>query len=108
MSMDRKEFKEAWNTVVKIYEETRFEVRGPELATQKIVEALGRDKALEAFATVVQWKKWDGRISSRNRERLGEIEINSDNLSVNAAFSGLDKIHTAHIDQLIDYLYKEG
>lgn len=106
--LEPKKCAENWKEVVKIYNETRE--TNPEETMKKIVEALGFDTAKETFATVSAIKKHDGRIYGKNREYMDNISINPESVEWKSGnpmlYSGLDDIHTAHINQLIGELRK--
>ena len=104
-----KECAEAWKIVVKYYKETA-DANNPKVTIQKVVDELGLAKAKEVFAVVSRIKHYDGRIYGRNREYMESIPINYDCVVWNSdnpvIYSGLDDIHTAHINQLIGELKK--
>ncbi len=100
----------AWRKVCQIYDETR-EINRPKITSERIVEELGLEAALETFATIAKIKERDGRISNRNREYLrvitvyrGSIERDHSNPLFDTGL--LDHIHTSHIDNLITELIR--
>ncbi len=101
--MNPKELKDAWQTVVKIYNETRD--TDPQTTMQKIIGVLGKDKAKEVFACVTQLKSHDGRIYGENRKAMNQVQVDPDALVWESrnpmTRAGLDDIHTTHINQLI-------
>lgn len=102
--------KEAWETVVKIYDESMASGEIPEKTMDKIIDALGRDKAVEVFAVISKIKKHDGRIYGENRKWMDSIDVDQECVlwerSNPMLSAGLDAIHTTHIDQLITELRK--
>lgn len=107
--MTPKECAKAWKIVVKCYTETA-DANNPKVTIQKVVDKLGIAKVKEVFAVVSRIKHYDGRIYGRNREYMESIPINYDCVVWNSdnpvIYSGLDDIHTAHINQLIGELRK--
>lgn len=104
---DLKEIAKVWNGIIEVYKETIPE-NNPKITVAAIYQKFGKVKANEAFATVAEIKKHDGRISSRNRKKLSSIPVDP-NCTVwdrtNPMLSvDLDYIHTAHIDNLITEL----
>ena len=81
----------------------------PKVTVSAIYKKFGKAKANEAFATIAEIKKHDGRISQRNRKRLSSIQVNPDctvwDRMINPMIgTDLDYIHTAHIDNMITEL----
>lgn len=106
--MTSKECAKAWKMVVSIYDETRDET--PAVTMQRIIKELGKQQAMEVFATVVAMKKDDGRISDKNKEAMNAVEYNHESAVWGngnpMVYAGLDFIHPAHINQLITELIK--
>ena len=100
--MVKEEYNKAWEKVRKIYRETD----NPKEAADRIVKELGFDTAIQVFAAVAKIKERDGRIYGRNREWTKQIAIHDDFYKENnhRLISGLDDIHTSHIDQIITQL----
>ena len=105
---DLKEIAKVWNGIIETYKETISE-NNPKITGAAIYRKFGKAKANEAFATIIEIKKHDGRISSRNRKKLSSIPVNPDctvwDRMINPMLSvDLDYIHTAHIDNMITEL----
>lgn len=104
---DLVEIAKVWEGIVKIYKET-IPQNNPKVTVAAIYKKFGKEKANEAFATIAEIKKYDGRISPWNRKKLSSIPVNPDYTvwdSNNPMFrTDLDYIHTAHIDNMITEL----
>lgn len=61
------------------------------------VDAMGADDTRFALACIINYYKWDGRISRRNKEYAANIKT-CDITSM--------EIHLAHVDQLMDAMRK--
>ena len=61
------------------------------------VEAMGADDTRFALACIINYYKWDGRISRRNKEYAANVKT-CDITSM--------EIHLAHVDQLMDAMRK--
>ena len=101
---DLKEIAKIWDGIVEIYKET-IPQNNPKVTVSAIYKKFGKAKANEAFATIAEIKKHDGRISQRNRKRLSSIQVNPDctvwDRMINPMIgTDLDYIHTAHIKTL--------
>ncbi len=107
--MTSKECAEAWETVIKCYDETRVE--NPKITMKRIIDTIGVEKTKEVFATVAKIKQHDGRIYGENRKYMESITINPESVERKSEnpmiYTGLDHIHTTHIDNLITELRKE-
>ncbi len=104
--MTAKECADNWRRIVEIFWET--EGSTPEVAVSRIVAEIGRDDAFVVFSTIAHIKDHDGRIYGRNRNIMDQtpyvkdaVEWVSGNPMLRA---GVDKIHTAHINQMIGAL----
>lgn len=108
--MTPKECAEAWKTVIKCYDETRV-TNNPKVTIEKITEILGIENTKEVFATVAKIKQHDGRIYGENRKYMESITVNPECVIQRNGnpmiYSGLDHIHTAHINNLITQLREE-
>lgn len=105
---DLKEIAKIWDGIVEIYKET-IPQNNPKVTVSAIYKKFGKAKANEAFVTIAEIKKHDGRISQRNRKRLSSIQVNPDctvwDRMINPMIgTDLDYIHTAHIDNMITEL----
>ena len=105
------EIAKVWDGIIETYKET-IPQNNPKVTVAAIYKKFGKSKANEAFATIAEIKKHDGRISSRNRKKLSSIPVNPDctvwDWMVNPMLRcDLDYIHTAHIDNLITELEVE-
>ena len=104
---DLKEITKVWDGIVDIYKAT-ISQNNPKFTVTQIYKKFGKAKANEAFATIAEIKKHDGRISQRNRKRLSSIPVNPDctiwDRSNPMLRTDLDYIHTAHIDNMITEL----
>lgn len=105
---DLKEVAKVWNGIVETYKETIPE-NNPKVTVAAIYKKFDKAKVNEAFATIAEIKKYDGRISLRNRKKLSSISVNPDCTVWDRRFNpmigtDLDYIHTAHIDNLITEL----
>jgi len=100
---------ESWKEIVSIYENT-IHKNNPALTMENIIFALGFITARETFAVIAAFKKNDGRISPSNRDYITSIPFDYKCLDINnynpIIYSGIDRIHTAHIDNLISELRK--
>ena len=101
---------EKWLRIKEIIKVGMNKHNRPDYTAKEIVDEIGMDDALEVFATVAWIKKHDGRIYGLNRDFMNSIEINTLNAAWNhennMMSTGLDDIHTAHLDQIITYLRK--
>lgn len=101
--------REAWDLILKIYDET-ISQNNPRNTMDRIIEILGLERTKEVFAVVAAIKKHDGRIYGRNRDFANSIPYNEEctqRIFGNPMiYSGLDHIHTAHINNLITELRK--
>lgn len=109
--MTPKECAETWKTVIKCYDET-INVNNPKITMKRIIDTIGVEKTKEVFATVAKIKQHDGRIYGENRKYMESIPINPEccverTRNNPMIYSGLDHIHTAHINNLITELRKE-
>lgn len=109
--MTGEEAKIAWEKVVKIYSST-IEQNNPEITIREIIKELGIEKTKEIFATVTKIKAHDGRIYGNNRKIMEAVETNPElslwDKSNPLIYSGLDDIHTAHINNLITVLINKN
>ena len=100
---------ESWKEIVSIYENTVHKNK-PALTMENIIFCLDFIKARETFAVIAAFKKNDGRISPSNRAYITSIPFDYKCLNINnynpIIYSGIDRIHTAHIDNLISELRK--
>lgn len=106
--MNVKECANAWKTVVSIYKDTDTQTALPKETMRQIVDKLGIEDTYTVFSTVAKIKEWDGRIYGIARETMNatpyvpEAVVNSSgNIMM---YAGLDEIHSAHINQLIEAL----
>lgn len=106
--MNANEIASTWKEIVRIYNETRTTT--PETTMNEIVGTFGITKTKEVFATVAAIKKHDGRIYGKNREYMNSIPVDPEIVEWKSGnpviYSGLDDIHTTHINQLITELRK--
>lgn len=105
---DLVEIAKVWDGIIETYKET-ISQNNPNVTVAAIYKKFGKSKANEAFATIAEIKKHDGRISSRNRKKLSSISVNPDctvwDRMINPMLkTDLDYIHTAHIDNMITEL----
>lgn len=104
---DLVEIAKVWNGIIETYKET-IPQNNPKVTVDAIYKKFGKAKANEAFATIAEIKKHDGRISQRNRKKLSSIPVNPDctiwDRSNPMLRTDLDYIHTAHIDNMITEL----
>lgn len=104
---DLVEIAKVWEGIIETYKET-IPQNNPKVTVAAIYRKFGKAKANEAFATIAEIKKHDGRISPRNRKKLSSIPVNPDCTVwdwMNPMFkTDLDYIHTAHIDNMITEL----
>lgn len=92
-----KEFEAGWRVVTADYEYSRHNRNNPQIAADRIVEHLGKDKALKVFAVFCRIKKGDGRLC--HRDRLPEVDI--PDITPYRECMGLGDIHSTHVDQII-------
>lgn len=104
--MEPKEFAGNWKVVVDKY----LESSNPKEAAENIVKEIGEDAAKETFAVFCAIKSYDGRLTKRNKLPYYEFAGTEDKIRyideiryVDELF-GLDKIHSAHVDQIIGYI----
>ena len=99
---------ENWLKVKKHYEETRE--TNPEVTAKAIVDDIGITEAVETFAVIARIKRYDGRIYGENRRFMNNVPVDPDctiwDGSNPVIKTGLDDIHTAHINQIIGGLRK--
>lgn len=105
---DLVEIAKVWDGIIETYKET-IPQNNPKVTVAAIYRKFGKEKANEAFATIAEIKKHDGRISQRNRKKLSTIPVNPDctvwDRTINPMIgTDLDYIHTAHIDNMITEL----
>lgn len=105
---DLVEIAKIWDGIIETYKET-IPQNNPKVTVAAIYRKFGKEKAIEAFATIAEIKKHDGRISQRNRKKLSTIPVNPDCTVWDRRFNpmlktDLDYIHTAHIDNMITEL----
>ena len=105
---DLAEIAKTWDGIVDIYKAI-ISQNNPKFTVTQIYNKFGKQKANEAFATIAEIKKHDGRISQRNRKRLSSIPVNPDcavwDRMINPMIGvDLNYIHTAHIDNMITEL----
>lgn len=107
--LSSKECAGAWKSVVKCYRET-IDSNNPELTMETIINLLGFETTEEVFATVSKIKENDGRIYGENRKYMESVPVNVESTAYGyenqVMYSGLDDIHTAHINNLISELRK--
>lgn len=106
--MTTRELAEVWKGLVKIYKETRFTTADPRDCIRQATSRYGREAVLETLAAVAALKIGDGRIYPENRAFLKNVEFEPmagrwDNRN-HLIYAGIDTIHTAHINQLIEAL----
>ena len=104
---DLHEIAKIWDGIIETYKET-IPQNNPKITVAAIYRKFGKAKANEAFATIAEIKKHDGRITPWNRKKLSSIPVDQ-NCTVwdrmNPMLSvDLDYIHTAHIDNMITEL----
>lgn len=104
---DLKEIAKVWDGIVEVYKET-IPQNNPQITVAAIYKKFDKAKANEAFATIAEIKKHDGRVTPWSRKKLSSIPVNPDCTvwdSNNPMLrTDLDYIHTAHIDNLITEL----
>ena len=108
--MTGRETAEVWKDICHVYDKTR-PANSPAVTMSDIILRHSREKALETFAAVTKFKKYDGRIYGSNRERMEAIatapeltEYTHGNPLIDTGL--MDHIHTAHINNLITELLK--
>ncbi|MCI7150577.1 hypothetical protein MSA92_12365 [bacterium] len=98
---------DAWETVIRIYDET-IEQNNPAVTAEKIVSEIGLSNAMEVFSVVAAIKKKDGRITPANRRELSKVPIDPDAAEWQPwnpmLRVDLDHIHPAHINNIISAL----
>lgn len=108
--MTANECAKAWLRIKEIYNETRDKT--PKDTAEQIVKELGKETAYIVFATITRLKKGDGRIYGRNRKVMESHEYVPEatvwNHSNPMIGTGLDDIHTTHINQMIGALIDMG
>lgn len=105
---DLHEIAKVWDGIIEIYKET-ISQNNPKVTVAAIYRKFGKAKANEAFATIAEIKKHDGRISQWNRKKLSSIPVDPNctvwDIMINPMLrTDLDYIHTAHIDNMITEL----
>lgn len=105
---DLKEIAKVWNGIIKVYKET-IPQNNPKITVDAIYKKIDKAKVNEAFATIAEIKKYDGRISPWNRKKLSAIPVDPNctvwDRMINPMIGvDLDYIHTAHIDNMITEL----
>lgn len=102
--MTVREAQMAWWIVRKIYRETRDKTPADTVHEILFNSPLDRVTTTEMFATITRIKEHDGRIYEENRKALEQVATNPEIDYVN--MTGLDDIHTTHINQMITELLK--
>lgn len=107
--LNKSELAANWKQIVAIYRKT-IEFNNPEFTVKKITEALGIEASVETFAVVTRLKKNDGRISGENRNFMNRIMVDEDAVKWERGnpmiYTGLDDIHTSHVNNLITEIRK--
>lgn len=108
--MNAKQMGNAWKTVLEVY---KANGNNPKADIEKITEILGYDDTMEIFAIVAKFKEYDGRITLWNRKKLAgvaydETEFEKAKNGCGDLLWSLDEIHTAHINNMMDYLEVKG
>lgn len=98
--MEPKEFADNWKIVVDKY----LKSSNPKEAAENIVKEIGEDAAKETFAVFCAIKSHDGRLTKRNKLPYYEFVGTEDKIRYLDECAGLDKIHSAHVDQIIGYI----
>lgn len=80
--------------------EIRKESTRPAETIAAAIAALGYDETAEAIAACINCRKYDGRISPRNR--AWALTITTEGTSDREYIVDMDSIHPAHLDQLAD------
>lgn len=92
-------FKEAIDTLEKIYRSDRFDCT-PQTTVEHFIEAVGHDLAAAVIATLVIRSVWDGRISFSSEAWAKTIEGAFDEATAIKKYFYTNEIHMAHLDQL--------
>lgn len=84
--------------------------KSPQQTIERLLKRIALTDLEQTFAIVANFKKSDGRISPQNRKRLSENILNPIACVMTHSnpmfYSGLDAVHTAHIDQMVTALYR--
>ena len=107
----RESKKQALNLVHKledIHEHALCTHCNPQKTIDEFVDAVGYEEARYAVATLVNVKAWDGRISPRNAEWARNVADAWDEESGFQIGLYTNRIHTAHVDQLADYMRRKA
>ncbi len=106
--IEAKRIAEVWLGVQTVFNDTRDKT--PNDTINALLEEFTMQELLEAFAAVTKYKKHDGRIWGKQREEMEKIPtdplLEEHSHSNPLLRTGLDNIHTVHIDQMIRALLK--
>ena len=98
-----------WDDVIEEYN-SFLPNKSPQQTIKRLLKRVALTDLEQTFAVVANFKKGDGRISPQNRKRLSENALNPDACAITHSnpmfYSGLDAVHTAHIDQMVTALYR--
>ena len=98
--MEPKKFASNWKVIIDKY----LESSNPKEAAENIVKEIGEDAAKETFAIFCAIKKDDGRLTMRNKLPYHKFTGTEDKNRYVYECAGLDKIHSAHVNQIIGYI----
>lgn len=97
-----------WQDIIRIYNNTA--VLTPKDTVDEILRQYSLEDTIYTFAVISAIKKYDGRIYGDNRKFMDSISIDPIYTEMTMENpmkgSGLDDIHTAHINQMITELRK--
>lgn len=80
----------------------------PKDTIDKFVDAVGMDEAVIVMASMINVKAWDGRIMPSNAEWAKRVEAAWDKDMGYEIGMYSNHIHTAHLDQLCDYMRRKA
>ncbi len=112
-----KEYGRIWQTITQIWRDEvasypKLKMTPADFLTRLLKENT-MDELITVFGIIAVYKTYDGRIYDENRRFLSErmdpelrAEVVRDYSVIHGFFTGLDDIHTAHIDQAISAIRK--
>lgn len=104
-----KSFKDNVETLKKIYGVSRMTHNDPEKTIEEFVDAVGYENATNVIANLVNARaEWDGRISPRNKEWASNLANIDRDVIIRMGCYADDVIHSAHLDQLCDYMRRKA
>ena len=103
-----KSFKDKVKTLKEIHHNARMTHNNPQDVIDEFVDAVGYENATNVIANLVNARaEWDGRISPRNKEWASNLANIDRDVIIRMGCYADDAIHSAHLDQLCDYMRRK-